>query len=383
MSRDPLTRASELTPKKSRTPKRPRARDLGIRIGVYPTGRHNAITDVPGVRVGHCTRIEGEGPLVPGEGPIRTGVTAIFPARGNIFNQRVVGSGFVLNGAGEVAGLTQVTEWGLIETPIVLTNTLAVGTASDAVVRWMVERNPGIGDQHDVVIPVVGECDDSWLNDATGRHIRAEQVWQALDSAKGGAVEEGSVGGGTGMVTCDFNAGIGSSSRKLPVHEGGFTLGVLVMSNFGRRRRLTVAGRLIGPEFPDLMPELGSAPKPDGRHAEGSCIVIAATDAPLTSHQLARVAKRAAWGLIRTGSAGGNGSGEIALAFSTAYTLEASPRYTVELLNTFATDDLFEATVDAAEEAVINSLCMATTTVGRDGNTAYAIPLDRLAELVG
>src|SRR5688572_14212206 len=195
---------------------RRRARALGIRIGQYPTGRFNAITDVPGVRVGHSTLVRGAGPLRPGEGPVRTGVTAVLPHAGNIFADRAVGAGFVLNGAGEVSGLMQVMEWGLIETPVLLTNTMSVGTVSDATVEYMVEHNPGIGDLHDVVIPVVGECDDSWLNDAAGRHVRAEQVYQAIDGAASGPVAEGNVGGGTGLMTCDFKAGTGTSSRRLP-----------------------------------------------------------------------------------------------------------------------------------------------------------------------
>ena len=365
-----------------RTTKRPRARDLGIRIGVYPTGRHNAITDVPGVRVGHCTRIEGEGALVPGEGPIRTGVTAIFPTRANVFDQRVVGSGFVLNGAGEVAGLTQVNEWGLIETPIVLTNTLAVGQASDAVVRWMVERNPGIGDLHDVIIPVVGECDDSWLNDATGRHIRAEQVWEALDSAKAGAVVEGSVGGGTGMVTCDFKAGIGTSSRKLPVHEGGFVVGVLVMSNFGRREDLRIdgwpAGRWLAP---------GYARDEVRKTLYGSIIAVVGTNAPLLPHQLQRLCKRAALGIGRVGSYAAHGSGEIIVGFSNANTVPRDAgkgmTYKLEALWDERMDPLYRAVIEATEESILNALCAADEMTGHSGHKAPGIPRDLLARWFG
>lgn len=362
---------------------RMRLRDLiGRGIGAFPTGTHNAITDVPGVEVGHTTVSWGEPPGAPGEGPARTGVTAIWPGHRDIFERPVPAGTHDLAGTGEITCMTEIDELGMLASPILLTNSMQIGAVYDATARYLLERNPAVGRTTSVVMPVVGECDDSFLNDSRGMHVKPEHVVAALDSASGGPVAEGCIGSGTGMMCFGFKGGIGTSSRVIEIGERSYTVGVLVMTNFGRRRRLTVAGRLIGPEFPDIVPVLGSAPRPDGRHAEGSCIVIAATDAPLTSHQLARVAKRAAWGLIRTGSAGGNGSGEIALAFSTAYTLETSPLYSVELLNTFATDDLFEATVDAAEEAVINSLCMATTTVGRDGNTVPAIPLDRLAELV-
>src|SRR6266498_3620476 len=224
-----------------------RARDLGIILGRYKPGRWNAITDVAGVKVGHSTIIRGAaGPLVPGQGPIRTGVTAILPNPANVFEERVVGGGFILNGAGEVSGLTQLMEWGLIETPIFLTNTLSVGAVSDAAVKWMVEKFPGIGGEHDVIIPLVGECDDSWLNDIAGRHVKEQHVYEAISTASDGPVAEGNVGGGTGMITCDFKAGIGTSSRKLPEALGGYTVGVLVMSNFGVMRQLRVGGLPVG-----------------------------------------------------------------------------------------------------------------------------------------
>src|SRR4051812_1844043 len=196
--------------------KRVRARDLDLPLGRFKPGRFNAITDVEGVLVGHSTIIQGDGKLKVGLGPVRTGVTAILPNEANIFMERLSGGAFVLNGAGEVSGLTQVVEWGLIETPILLTNTMSVGAVSDAVARYMVGRYPGIGDEHDVIIPVVGECDDSWLNDISGRHVRDANVMEAINTASDGPVAEGGVGGGTGMVTCDFKAGIGTSSRKLP-----------------------------------------------------------------------------------------------------------------------------------------------------------------------
>src|SRR5262245_54209910 len=268
---------------------RRRARSLGIRIGNYPTGRFNAITDVPGVRVGHATIVRGDGPLMAGEGPVRTGVTAILPQAGNVFEDRLVGSGFVLNGAGEVSGLTQLMEWGLIETPILLTNTLSVGAVSEATVKYLVERNPGIGAEHDVVIPVVGECDDSWLNDAACRHVREEHVYQALDSATSGPVIECAIGGGTGMVTCDFKAGIGTSSRKLPEREGGYTVGVLVMSNFGRMIDLRVDGVPVGEV---LQPRFRGWERRVDNY--GSIIAVVGTNAPLLPHQITRLCKRAA-----------------------------------------------------------------------------------------
>src|SRR5512144_28858 len=253
-------------------PGRCRARELGISLGRFKTGRWNALTDVAGVRVGHSTIIRGAGALKVGKGPVRTGVTAILPNTTNIFEERVVGGGFVLNGAGEVSGMTQLLEWGLVETPIFLTNTLSVGAVSDAAVKWMVERYPGIGGEHDVIIPLVGECDDSWLNDIAGRHVKAEHVYEALRTATDGPVPEGSVGGGTGMITCDFKAGIGTSSRRLAESDGGYTVGVLVMSNFGVMRQLRVGGLPVG-EW--LEERYGSLPRRQNNY--GSIIAVVAT----------------------------------------------------------------------------------------------------------
>src|SRR5947207_5894308 len=265
------------TTPRSRDPQEPRrrARELGIPLGKYRPARWNAITDVEGVLVGHSTIIRGAGPLRRGRGPVRTGVTAILPNQKNIFEQRVTGGGFVLNGAGEVSGLTQLMEWGLVETPIFLTNTLSVGSVSDSAVQWMVEQNPGIGDEHDVLIPLVGECDDSWLNDVAGRHVKAENVREALETAAAGPVAEGSVGGGTGMICCDFKAGIGTSSRKLSPALGGYTVGVLVMNNFGHMRDLRVAGLPIGPLLEERFQKLAKR-----FTSYGSIIAVVATDAP-------------------------------------------------------------------------------------------------------
>ena len=224
---------------------RARLRDLGFSIGHFPVGPANAITDVGGVRVGHSTLIIGDGPLEVGKGPVRTGVTAVIP-RSNIFENRVLAGGFVLNGAGEVSGLTQVQEWGLLETPILLTNTMAVGKVSDAAVKWMTRKWPKIGGEDDVVIPLVGECDDSWLNDAVGRHVRSEHVYRAIEQATTGKVAEGSVGAGTGLVTCDFKAGIGTSSRRVTIEGAEYAVGILVQSNFGVMRSLRVDGAPVG-----------------------------------------------------------------------------------------------------------------------------------------
>jgi D-aminopeptidase len=359
-----------------------RARDLGIRLGRYKAGKWNAITDVAGVKVGHSTIIRGpSGPLVPGKGPVRTGVTAILPNPANVFEERVVGGGFILNGAGEVSGLTQLLEWGLIETPIFLTNTLSVGAVSDAAVKWMVERFPGIGGEHDVIIPLVGECDDSWLNDVAGRHVHEEHVAEALRTASDGPVPEGSVGGGTGMITCDFKAGIGTSSRKLPEALGGYTVGVLVMSNFGVMGQLRVGGLPVGEVLEAKYREI-----PRRGRSYGSIIAVVATDAPLISHQLNRLAKRAALGVGRAGSTAMHGSGEIVLAFSTANQVPRETRkmvYRMKILLDPRLDPLYEAVIDATEEAILNSLCMSRDMDGANGNVCKALPLGDVKELAG
>lgn len=362
---------------------RMRLRDLGIRIGHYPTGRFNAITDVAGVQVGHATIIKGsgKGTFRPGRGPARTGVTAILPNNRNIFTDRMVGSGFVLNGAGEVSGLTQVVEWGMIETPILLTNTLSVGTCSEAGVRYLIEKYPGIGSKHDVVIPVVGECDDSWLNDVQGRHVRDTHVLKAIADARSGPVAEGSVGAGTGMITCDFKAGIGTSSRKLPIGEGGYTVGVLVLSNFGVREDLRIDGRPVGVA---LEKEFGGADRRINNY--GSIIVVVATDAPVSSAQLSRVCKRAALGIGRCGSYAAHNSGEIIIGFSTANII---PRYANEkniyqmrILLEEAIDPIYRSVIECTEEAILNSMCMADTMIGHSGHVAPALPLATVRRLV-
>ncbi|MFY2559698.1 P1 family peptidase [Corallococcus terminator] len=359
---------------------RVRARELGLPLGRFKPGKYNAITDVEGVLVGHCTLIQGEGPLRPGHGPVRTGVTAIMPNKGNIFMERMTGGGFVLNGAGEVSGMTQLMEWGLIETPILLTNTMAVGAVSDGVARHLVERYPGIGDEHDVIIPVVGECDDSWLNDISGRHVREEHVFEAIRNAASGPVAEGNVGGGTGMVTCDFKGGIGTSSRKLPEVLGGYTLGVLVMSNFGKMHNLRVGGLPVG----EVLAEKFKGAPTRGK-TYGSIIAVVATDAPLLSHQINRLCKRVGLGIGRVGSYAAHGSGEIVVGFSTANIIPRRTQkmvYKLKLLLDQRLDPLYEAVMEATEEAILNAICMATSMTGANGNHCPALPLDEVRRFV-
>lgn len=313
-------------------------------------------------------------------GPVRTGVTAILPNDGNVFEQRVLGGGFVLNGAGEVSGLTQVVEWGLIETPILLTNTFSVGNCAKAVIDYMLERYPDIGVREDVVIPLVGECDDSWLNDIAGRHVRTKHVYAALDGAVSGPVPEGSVGGGTGMVTCDFKAGIGTSSRVVPAPQGKHTIGVLVMSNFGVMEDLRVdgvpVGRLLASRYAEAQRR---------RDNYGSIIAVLATDAPLLPHQLSRLAKRVGLGIGRVGSCAAHGSGEIILAFSSANTVPRKSKgmlYSVQALLDESLDPLYRAAIEATEEAILNALCMAEDMDGVNGRVIPALPLDDLVEIM-
>jgi D-aminopeptidase len=364
---------------------RSRFRELGFAIGHVPTGPGNAITDVPGVRVGHTTLSEGEGPLVVGQGPVRTGVTAILPPD-PIFSERVLAGSFVLNGAGEVSGLTQVDEWGLLETPILLTSTMSVGKVSDAAVKWMTRHFPGIGVEFDVIIPIVGECDDSWLNDAVGRHVRSEHVYRAIEQASGGRVAEGSVGAGTGLITCDFKAGIGTSSRQVALTRAGgergtnHALGVLVQSNFGIMRSLCIAGVPVGeilvPEFAD-----------DGKRTRnaGSIICVVATDAPLLPSQISRLCKRAALGIGRVGSFAAHASGEIIIGFSTANKVPRTNwgmTHAIEVLFDDACDGLYEAVVECTEEAILNALCMADDMRGQSDHFAPALPLDDLKDIL-
>jgi len=344
---------------------KPRARDLGITPGVLPPGPLNAITDVDGVRVGHTTIVQGDA--------VRTGVTAIVPHAGNVFQDKVAGAVFVGNAFGKLAGSTQVTELGTIETPIVLTNTLSVGIAMDAVVRYTIAQ-PG-NDRVRSVNPLVGETNDGGLNDIRGLHVTTNHVLEAIRTAKTGPVVEGTVGAGTGTVAYGWKGGIGTSSRK----AGAYTVGVLAQTNFGGN--LTIAGV---PVFRSLQPPRRSEAAA-ANPADGSCMLIVATDAPLDARDLRRLAARAVFGLGRTGSAYSNGSGDFAVAFSTSPEMrsrfnETAPR-TRQVLPVDATSPLFEAALEATEEAVYNSLFQATTVRSASG-TAEAIPIDRIRELL-
>ena len=355
---------------------RGRARDLGVEIGTMPTGPRNAITDVAGVRVGHATVVRDPGP--GGRGSVRTGVTAVFPHDGLPWIERVYAGTHVLNGYGELIGINQIGEWGLLHSPIVMTSSLAIGRAYDATVRWRTERH-ATTTSHGGDMPVVTECDDSFLNDVTTFPLSDADVFEALDTAAGGDVAEGCVGAGTGMQCMDFKGGIGTASRVVPA---GFTVGVLVLTNFGERELLRIDGVPVGREIPDIMPE---------GHEEGSCVVVVATDAPLLPHQCRRLAARASLGLARCGSTAHNGSGELMIAFATANRL---PLDTDEgLLEVRALldgaswevspiNDLFAATVEAVEEAVANALFTATTTSGRDGHVLHALPLERTLQIL-
>ncbi len=345
------------------TTPRPRARDIGIKPGIYDPGPLNAITDVAGVEVGQVTLIRGDN--------VRTGVTVILPHPGNPFQDRVAAAIYVANGFGKLVGYTQVNELGQIETPIVLTNTLSVWDAAAALADWVLKL-PG----NETVLsvnPVVGETNDGWLNDIRGRHVTADDVRRALAAASPGPVEEGSVGAGTGTVAFGWKGGIGTSSRRLPASLGGYTVGVLVQTNFGGR--LTIAGVPVWKEL--------QAPGERSRQAGGSCMIVVATDAPLSHRQLERLARRAVFGMVRTGSTGSHASGDYVIAFSTTNRIPAGrPRPAVALPSDESLSPLFEAVADATEEAIYNSLLRATSILGRDNHVAYALPVDRVREIL-
>lgn len=366
-----------------------RARNLGIVIGSHEPGPLNAITDVSGVKVGHRTLISGSGPLKPGVGPVRTGVTVIIP-RDDVWHRKVPAGFFVLNGTGETTGLAWIGESGFLEYPIALTNTLNVPRVADGVMSWMIRQYPEIGITDDTLTPVVAECDDGRLNDIQGRHVSEADVALALDDASTGSVREGTVGAGTGMVSYGFKGGIGTSSRRLTVEEGGYTVGVLVNANHGRRNELIVDGVAVG-RFYDAHAQ--TSEKPNGPLAdiavpgagEGSIITVIATDAPLDSRQLTRLAKRAALGLARTGATARHGSGDFMVAFSSAGVIPHYPKertYQLTHLADTHLNPLITATIEATEEAVLNALTTATTVVGRDDRRADAISLSRLRTLL-
>jgi L-aminopeptidase/D-esterase-like protein len=377
-----LVLAAGIAPLGAQTPPRPRARALGVPFDGTP-GPLDAITDVAGVTVGHATIISGRGKLVVGQGPVRTGVTAVFP-RGAANGDPVFGGWFTLNGNGEMTGTTWLEESGFLAGPVMITNTHSVGIVRDAVIEWLVTK----GFEFDWSLPVVAETWDGSLNDINGFHVTKQHAFAALDSARPGPVAEGNVGGGTGMICNQFKGGIGTASRRLPAERGGYTVGVLVQCNYGGRGRFTVAGVPVGQEIPDLLPCYDSIPGPaaggGGRRCvsgdQGSIIIIVATDAPLLPHQLKRIAKRASLGVGRLGGTGANPSGDIFIAFSTANPGAARPDATVAvtMLPNERISPLFEATIQATEEAIVNAMVAAQTMTGADGLRVYALPHERL-----
>ena len=368
---------------------KPRARDLGVPFDGTP-GPNNAITDVAGVEVGHTTLISGSGKLVVGTGPIRTGVTAIHP-RGKTSNDAVFAAWFTLNGNGEMTGTTWVDDSGFLNGPVMITNTHSVGVVRDAVIAWKVHHGTPDMEGYWWSLPVVAETWDGWLNDINGFHVHPEDAFHALDVAHSGPVEEGNVGGGTGMVCNEFKGGIGTSSRVLDPKAGGYTVGVLVQCNYGRRDQLRIAGVPVGKEIPDH-PAYGedeSARSAIEGKDTGSIIVVVATDAPLIPTQLKRVAKKVSLGLGRDGSYSGDGSGDIFLAFSTANPGAVSPKsnqpnntHQLTMLPNDSLDPIFLATVQATEEAVINAMVAAETMKGIDDHEVIALPHDRLRDVL-
>ena len=342
---------------------RARAREIGIQIGNLPTGTHNAITDVAGVKVGQVTLNEGDS--------IRTGVTAILPSD-DIWTARLFGAAYTIHGNGEATGIARINQAGWVESPILLTNTLSVGAVHDGVVRYIVKRYP----DNNIVLPIVAECYDGGLNDISGLHVTPEHAMEAIENATDGPVIEGCVGGGTGMRCYGFKAGIGTSSRVLSEERGGWTVGVLVNANGGRRHQLRIDGVPVGREI------TGSPPKPT---RDGSFIIVIATDAPLTHRQLKQLAIRATHGLARTGTPSTDGSGEFVIAFSTANIFPGRTEtgtFSIEMLANGRLSSLFQAVIEATEEAIVNSMTMATTTTGRNGRTMYAIPLTELQKVM-
>jgi D-aminopeptidase len=342
---------------------RARGRDIGIQIGTIPTGTHNAITDVEGVKVGHVTLNEGDS--------IRTGVTAILPSD-DIWTARLFGAAHIIHGNGEATGIARINQAGWIESPILLTNTLSVGAVHDGVVRYIVKRYP----DNNIVLPIVAECYDGGLNDISGLHVTAQHAIDAIENATDGPVTEGSVGGGTGMRCYGFKAGIGTASRVLSEEQGGWTVGVLVNSNGGRRSQLRIDGVPVGKEIVGSPPKLGR---------DGSFIIVIATDAPLTHRQLKQLAIRATHGLARTGTPSTDGSGEFVIVFSTANIFSnrtETGTFQIKMLVNGRLSSLFQAVIEATEEAIVNSMTMATTTTGRNDRTMHAIPLAELQKVM-
>jgi len=359
---------------------RPRARDLGVPFE-GTAGPLNAITDVAGVTVGHATIISGDGPLVVGKGPVRTGVTAVLPRGRDTLQKPSYAGWFSLNGNGEMTGTTWVEESGFLEGPVLITNTHSVGVVRDAAIAWRLKAGPPDASGFWWALPVVAETYDGYLNDINGMHVKPEHVFQALDTAAGGRVAEGSVGGGTGMVCYGFKGGIGTASRRVDPTAGGYTVGVLLQANFGVRRQLMVAGVPVGKAIADHEPRDGAGA---GGAETGSVIAVVATDAPLLPHQLKRLARRVSLGLARTGAMSGNGSGDIFIAFSTANpgAFIASGVANVAALSNEDISPLFDATALATEEAVINALVAADTMTGAGNRRVIGLPHDRLREVL-
>lgn len=357
---------------------KPRARDLGVPFDGIP-GPFNAITDVAGIEVGHTTLISGSGRLKVGVGPVRTGVTAILPRGKANLNDPVFAGWFSLNGNGEMTGTTWVDESGFLDGPVMITNTHSVGVVRDAVIQWRVQRGPPDESGYWWSLPVVAETWDGELNDTNGFHLKPEDAFHALDSAHGGPVEEGNVGGGTGMICSEFKGGIGTASRVVKVGDSRYTVGVLVQCNYGIRSQLRIAGAPVGKEIQE-----GADRKQFQDKDLGSIIIVVATDVPLVGQQLKRLARRAALGLGRNGSFSGDGSGDIFLAFSTANPGAGKPTgvHQVAMLANDELDPVFLATVQATEEAIINALVAAETMTGINDKTVIALPHDRLREVL-
>ncbi len=359
---------------------KPRARDLGIPFVGTP-GSLNAITDVKGVEVGHSTIISGNGKLEQGKGPVRTGVTAILPRGDRSLDDPSFAGWYSLNGNGEMTGTTWVEESGFLEGPIMITNTHSVGIVRDAVISWRVNQGSSDASGYWWSLPVVAETWDGFLNDINGFHIKEKHAHDAIRSAKSGVIEEGNVGGGTGMVCHTFKGGIGTSSRVVTIDSIDYTLGVLVQANYGDRKNLTIAGVPVGREITDLMPRDIYEYDNEG---DGSIIVIIATDAPLVAHQLKRLARRVPMGIGKVGGYGHDGSGDIFIAFSTANhdVAFATGKVEVDMLPNWLISPLFEATVQSVEEAIINALVAAETMEGINNNKVYALPHDRLQSIM-
>lgn len=368
---------AELTAAQSR----PRARDLGVMFNGTP-GTLNAITDVPGVAIGQTTLISGSGKLQVGKGPVRTGVTAILP-RGNHDLTPVFAAAFSQNGNGEMTGTAWIEESGFAEGPLLLTNTHSVGLVRDATIKWQLKQQAaGIAPKELWSLPIVAETWDGYLNDINGFHVKEGDAFHALDSAQSGPVDEGSVGGGTGMVCYGFKGGIGTSSRKLPTDAGGYAIGVLVQCNCGRRSQLLISGVPVGKAIGQNVPYAANMPAL-GRDDVGSIIIVVATDAPLLPHQLKRLTKRATMGLARTGSTSGNGSGDLLLAFSTANAMRSTEGVSAaKVLGNDSMNPLFEATAEATEEAIVNAMVAAPSMKGIDDHEVIGLPHDQMRDVL-